>query len=584
MDFVVQQFLTFAKAHPWLTSTNVLLSMTFPIDDVLVPYLSGRIVTLVQERKPWLKTLVALIAILVFMQLFYTLSFWHDAKMFPQLQNHIRKGMLHDIMEHYQQTSTEVQTGEVMSRLVKIPMTTVMVFEQMKNYLGAYVLSFFVTAIYVFMQNWVVGLVLTLAGLMVVMVIISSPQSCKTSAMRQEKDLEELDEATEDVLRNLSTVYTSDQVKRELSTIASMGKMYERDYLSTTTCTMVRKFMTVVILSAMLIFFGCYSYKGIQTKTMKIGFFVSVFIIIIQWYSGLGWLSSHIKGLVMDWGILTAHARLFKSVRDGDPTLTSAAIHAKPITTTQLQQSPAIFVDRLEYSVTGRGHPILHDISLQVKEGETVGIVGHVGSGKSTLLKIIARLIKPTAGEVYFYGKPLSQMSMQESRSIVGYVQQQPQLFNRSIYENIVYGNEDKPNASRESVNVMVASLGLGDAFSNMPQGLDTLAGKNGSVLSGGQRQLVQMMRLILTDPQIIILDEVTASLDGDTKKKLFNLLDVALKGKTTLLVTHDPELMRRAQRIIHFSDGEIAVTNKAQNSDNARYYYGQHSGIGGFP
>lgn len=227
----------------------------------------------------------------------------------------------------------------------------------------------------------------------------------------------------------------------------------------------------------------------------------------------------------------------------------------------------ALVVDNIEYNIKGRNTPIIQNISFVVKQGETVGIVGHVGSGKSTLLKIIARLLTPTHGEIYIEGKPLSKMSLTESRRMVGYVQQHPQLFNRTIFENIIYGNEHNPKATKEYVQSMVDSLGLTDAFANMTQGLDTKAGKNGSALSGGQKQLVQMMRLILTDPKIVILDEITASLDSETKKKLFKLLDVALKGKTTLLVTHDPELMRLAQHTLTFEGGKLVSDEKSQQT-----------------
>ena len=547
MDFIVKQFFSFAKAHPILTSTNVLLSMTFPIDDVLIPYLSGKIVNNVQDGKPWVKILVTLILVLIIMQCVYTLTYWHDAILFPRLQNHVRHSILTDIVQHFQQSEEDVQTGEIMSKLVKIPLTAVYVFEQTKNYLGSYVFSFIVTSIFIILQNWVIGTVLLVSGIIVIGIISRSPKVCKKTALHQEKSLEELDETTEDVLRNLTTVYTQDQVRNELNNIEQQGTIYERYYMNTTKCTIVQKLLTILVLSIMIFIFACYSYAGIQSGKIRIGLFVSIFMIIVQWYTGLGWLSSHIKDLVMDWGILTSHTQLFEECvcHHNDANM----IDQKPL-------FQGIRVAHITYRVKRRHKPILEDISFDVAKGDTIVVIGHIGSGKSTLLKVIARLVRPTKGEVFINGRALSRMSLQESRKLVGYVQQHPQLFNRTVYENIVYGNEQV--VSRAQVIDLIQKLGLADAFDNLPDGIDSHAGKNGSILSGGQKQLVQIMRTILTNPQVIVMDEITASLDHDTKKKLFAVLDVALQGKTTIMVTHDPELMRRATRVLHLVSGHL--------------------------
>lgn len=279
---------------------------------------------------------------------------------------------------------------------------------------------------------------------------------------------------------------------------------------------------------------------------MSIGLFVAIFMIMTQWYGILSWLSGSIRDMVTEWGILTSYEKLLKESMGVKSERSSNEVPHDLM--------DGVYIFKVTFKIKGRPSPILENVTLKFQKGEKVAIIGTVGSGKSTLLKIIARLIQPTDGEVFIGGNALSKMTLKKSRELVGYVQQQSVLFNRSIYENISYGN----NASRVHVEEMLTSLGIHDAFSNLKHGLDTSVGKNGSALSGGQRQLVQLMRIILNNPDVIILDEVTASLDQETKEKLFKVLEVATKGKTVVMVTHDEHLMAQADRLVEMKDGRI--------------------------
>jgi ABC-type multidrug transport system fused ATPase/permease subunit len=559
MNFVFEKFLEFARLNPGLTATNVMMSLTFPIDDILVPYLSGKIVTLVQGKKPFKSYLIALIAVMVIMQVFYTAIFWHDALFFPKLQNYIRHTMFDDIVKHYQTNPSlsDLRTGEMMSRLVKIPLITVEFFERTKNYIIPYIVSFTVICVYITYSTPVIGITVFLCGLIVSYLITTSPQFCAQRARQQEESLAKLDEETEDILRNLPNVYTSGSVDKELAYMDNVAQKYTDTFKSTTMCSMKVKTMAVLVLSAMLIFFGTYSYINIRNGKLSIGIFVTIFMAITQWYATFGWLTSNIRDIVMEWGVLTSHMQM---LNQNNPVVSKTPTTTKTTTTTQsslpipnIVPKKGLYVDRVTYIVPGRPTPILNNMSLYVQPNERVAIIGQVGSGKTTLLKIIARLALPSTGDVYVNGLQLSSIPPQEARKLVGYVQQHPILFNRSIYDNVIYGNE--AHVDKQAVDILMKRLGLQDAFDNLEHGLDTSVGKNGSVLSGGQRQLVQLMRMMLTDPQIVVMDEVTASLDSNTKNKLFNLLDIALVGKTVIMVTHDEQLMKKATRIVNIDE-----------------------------
>ncbi len=525
---IYAKFFRFAKQHPILTLTNLSMSLTFPIDDILIPYISGKIVTLVQKRKDFKAYLIVLIGSMVTMQFFYTVTFLHDAYFLPAFQNFILQDMLKDIIQHYKinPSTSDLQTGEMLARLVKIPLITVEFLERIKNSVLPYSISFAIICGYIISKNKPIGITLCLSGLLTAYLISTSPIMCASKAHRQEESLEHLEEETEDVLRNLPVVYTSGTINSELTRVSDFAKEYAQTFKDTSQCSVRIKFMAVLVLSVMLIFFGVYSYHGLRNNTLEVGLFVTIFIVMTQWYTTLGYLTSNIRDIIMEWGILSSHQR----------ALAKIPINAKtPLTYPHVSKSTGLYVDYVTYKVPNRADPIIADFTMVVSPNERVLITGPIGCGKSTLLKIIAGILTPTKGAVYLDGRPMT-------ADKIGYIQQFPLLFNRSIYENVLYGSAGGVN-DRNRVDAMVKQLGLTDAFANLSHGLDTRVGKNGSRLSGGQRHLVQVMRMMIKDPPVILMDEVTASLDQDTKNKLYRVLDIALKGKIAITVSHDADI-----------------------------------------
>jgi len=156
---------------------------------------------------------------------------------------------------------------------------------------------------------------------------------------------------------------------------------------------------------------------------------------------------------------------------------------------------------------------------------------------------------------MYLDGVPYAHIQAIDLRRRVGYVPQTPILFNRSIIDNILYGNV---RYTRNDVENIMKFFGVYDEFANTEHGLDTNIGKNGSRLSGGQRQLIWCMRVLLYDPDILILDEPTASIDEKTKRVLHSMLNIIMQNKTVIMVTHDPFLEGIASRIVTIKQGRV--------------------------
>ena len=198
---------------------------------------------------------------------------------------------------------------------------------------------------------------------------------------------------------------------------------------------------------------------------------------------------------------------------------------------------------------------VLKNISLAIRPGEVIGIVGPSGSGKSTLTKLVQRFYLPTEGQVLLDGSDLSQVDPAWLRSHIGVVLQENLLFNRSIHDNIAIADPAMPRARVQ----MIARLSGADEFiAKLPQGYDTMIEERGANLSGGQRQRIAIARALANNPPILIFDEATSALDYDSERVIQNNMQQIVKGRTVIIIAHRLAAVRPCDRIIGMADGRI--------------------------
>ncbi|MFI2858378.1 ABC transporter ATP-binding protein [Paenibacillus sp. JSM ZJ436] len=215
----------------------------------------------------------------------------------------------------------------------------------------------------------------------------------------------------------------------------------------------------------------------------------------------------------------------------------------------------SVVFDHLSFRYPSSGEDNLKDISLTLKQGQTLGVVGRTGSGKSTLLKQLLHEYPAGTGRLLFAGVPVENLSKEQLHAWIGYVPQEQILFSKTVRQNIQFGKKD---ADDETIMEAIRTAAFDQDLHTLSDGLDTLVGEKGVALSGGQKQRVSLARAFIADPEILILDDALSAVDARTEAKIIEHIRTQRSGKTTLISTHRLSAIQHADWIVVLEDGAI--------------------------
>lgn len=287
------------------------------------------------------------------------------------------------------------------------------------------------------------------------------------------------------------------------------------------------------------------SYLALQGQHDAAGVVVLSFVVSAS-FSSTQSLTSVISNLLETYA---AAERLF-ILEDTLPEVVEIA-HPK-----KLEHISTVEFKDVSFSYTPNGAAILDRLNLTIKAGDKIGIVGESGIGKSTIIRLLLRFWEPTSGEILIDNVPLKNISLQSLRSRIAMLEQDTFIFNDSIAANIALG---KPEASQEEIIAAAKRARIHQFILTLPDGYETQMGELGSRLSGGEKQRIGIARAMLMDPDILVMDEPTSSLDVLNEKGLLKTLEEEYSDKTILLVSHRASTLTGCNRILRLNLGKVA-------------------------
>ena len=528
----------FARENPWLSAGCIAIALTLaPIQEVVLPHLYGRIIEAITGQVKgvakgvakgkgtggWMLPTVLTIAVLAGSQVLWLLRELLNAHMQPRIDSLVRRRLLDSTPST---GSADAHAGEFMSGLIRTPA----IVTYWTNTIFAYVLPYAATivGIIVYLARrdlaLAVALVATFAGLVALLSL--APRACSDAVQDREARLRSVHESADDTVVNRIALASLDAGGKanEAGRGQACEDAYRRAHVGAVLCVLKIKTIAIPLLSIYVAFVIWRGLSLVLAGRMDIGSFVAVFMMTTGLLGTLTWIASLMHDSVIDVGTLTA------SLRPAQPPAAPPAqrpSHGPP-----------------EAGGCGLWHvsvQALDDTTINFPDGRVNFLRGPVGSGKSTALRVLAGIIAPVSGAAYAagtWGPPGPD----------GYMPQQPTLLDRTVLENIALGREVTP-ALRAAVWAMAERLGLAALLRRLPDGLDSPAGKNGSRLSGGQRQIVWLTRvaarasgLLGPRPAYLLLDEPTAAMDEATAKVAMHVIQTLVDEGTVraaVVITH---------------------------------------------
>lgn len=546
--YLQEFYLDFLKQHKSKYALYLFTLLYVPISRVGIPHLYGKMIGNINQKKVMksFHILIALIILWFVTQTIHTASNIIHAKFMPKFVEFFRLRMIDNIFQRYSTNFEDLQIGDTIAKLIKSPWILEDVFHTMETMAFNNVLVVASSVIYLFLYSKVLGIVYLVSMVSIGAIAYFFIDECSETVRISEKMFDKTHEEVEDTLSNLISVYTSNKVGHEQGRIKVLTKYIYNTQEQMLTCFgkyRLRFTIAFVVVFAILniLSFTLYMRKNIDISTLS--------AIIILNYSLLSSFmnmygqTKHIIGLK---GRIEVFINYLSKLPKKDEVGTGDIPNPSEI---------EIDFNNVSFSYLPDKY-ILNDLSLKIKPMENVAFVGQIGSGKSTTAKLLVRLFNFDKGDILFNGESIKNLSIENLRERIHYIPQHPKLFNRTLYENIIYAV--KTSVSQDDVLSLIKSLDIPEIFEIFKSKMNLSVGKNGSKLSGGQRQVVWLLRALLSKPSVIVLDEPTASMDNKSKHEVTKLVKKLGEKSTIILITHDELLLNYVDRKITFKNGKV--------------------------
>lgn len=515
----------------------IVVLIIMPIQDVGVAHVIGKMIESLRTGKGNTRSYVTvLIAMICVVQVGHAINDLIEIKIFPTFQKFICNKILQYILNMSSQNLQEILNGKVLTIMSHCPRTMYNYLDVWRTNVIPQLVIFAVVFVYIFLRNKKLGLIVLASSLVYYFCAFGTIIKCSDPSQDREKYLIEVNEQVDDVLGNVVGILNANQKEKELDRLNVLYDNYQKYGAVALKCTMKFKFLLMLIMPGLLVTFLVVGYTSVRAKKLKLESCIVCIIIYLYMFNSITKTIDEVRDTAIRGGMVKEQLKVFDS-------MAAAPTNSTP-SNGQAFQDKYIYFDKVSFSYDGK--QVLKDFSLEIHRGEKLLIIGQIGSGKTTLLKMLMRYANPGAGHIYYQGTPFEKISREEIRKKVGYIPQNPVLLNRTLYENIVYGS---PAVSKEQVMDLINTLELGNIFNESR--LDQKVGKHGSKLSGGQRQVVWILRVLVQNPEVLIMDEPTSAIDKDTKTFIDRLFAKVMDKRTVIIVSHDEYMSKLVDRTI---------------------------------
>jgi ABC-type multidrug transport system fused ATPase/permease subunit len=453
-------------------------------------------------------------------------------------------------------------------KALKIPNTVTSFTGRFIYWVVTFVLTTIVILGYILYLDPLIGAMTLLVFVVFFIVYYYILMDTKNTSEQRENEEKNLMTNIDDVLSNSISIICTKKIKDEKEFLTNKHNIYDETHETQLWSTSKGGYAMSIIVTLLLVAYvyvilRLYKNHKIDSNTTIKVIIIMLFFVryiktssqgsirVIAEYGKLAENEMDIRKLLVDKAEVTGHKTNIPITGDiefKNVSFRYAAAPSIPAGDGAATATPAAT------DISGDGTKTLDNVSFKINPRDSVAIIGTNGSGKSTIIKLLSGFFKPTEGQILFDGEDSRNINREYLRSKLSIVSQKVVLFNRSVLDNICYAT----NTPKEEVVKILDRLKIMNVFKKLPQGLDTMAGARGEKLSGGQRQIIYLLRSYLSNKPITIMDEPTAAVDVFHKKYVIQMMDEMAKKTTMIVVTHDSEFAASFHKKIYIEGGRI--------------------------
>ena len=560
-DFVKQNIL-------WVIITIVILFVTNPLEMIVLSNLFSNFTNAINtlDYEGSISALWKIAGLYVLIDAMYMFNSYYDKINYPKMEKFIRFKLIDAIFKNIEVNYEDENISNIILKLLMIPNIVVSSTQSFIFMIITFCITVFAILFYItYLNAEIGGIMILLFGVFIIIyyfILIKIKDKSEDRANEEKILMTHID----DVLTNSLSVISCKKVEQEKDFLESKHSIYdekneEQIWFSSKGSYLFAFFITAILVLYIYVILRFYKAKKITSDTT-----IKLVVIVLFFIRFLKTSVSRTVHVVIGYGRLAESEAIIQSILNNTAPngnksgmLINGEIEFKNVSFN--------YGKKMEGGEGGEGgdqnSKSLENVSFKIKPLDRVAIIGTNGSGKSTVIKLLMGYYNCSSGQVLHNGVNVLDINREYLRSKIACINQKVVLFNRSIIDNICYGN----NIPKEKVKQILRELHVMRVFKTHAQGLETLAGIHGSALSGGQKQIIYILRCYLSKKPIIIMDEPTAAVDSTHKKYIMRMIDEMSKKVTLIVVTHDTEYAASFPTKIYMDGGKVVKFKGANDS-----------------
>jgi ABC-type multidrug transport system fused ATPase/permease subunit len=553
--YILKIFKYFIKDYKFTVILYIIFTiLAFPLESIVVPQIYSNffeVLTTKTQTSVFLKYFIYIVLLLSVVNISNCTTTYIESFMIPELNGFIINYIFKNLLKKYENSITDIELGKIITRLSIIPQHLKEFITEFCIWIFPRFLTIILINIYFIFLNFKLGIFSTIILIIFLYFNLKYFISCAPISTERHLLFEGKNEDTQDRLANSLSIYSNGYLNKEIDSYENHTKAYTSKFKENLWC--LTKSTIFSSAGTMFIFIALNSYAVYLFIKKQLSFtnLMAIFITIIYYIPCIITINSTLPTLIHYYGSLSSIDSFIEDLYKVDINYVNVKKEDNEII--MKINKGNIVINNLNFSYV-KDNYLFNKFYLTIKEQEKIAILGPSGNGKSTLIKLIMGYYKLDNGSIYIDDKDINEYNLNDLRKQISYVNQNSKLFNTSLLKNIQYGNNYTDNEIIELCN----KLKVDNVFKNLKEGLNTNVGVEGSKLSGGQRQLVHILRCICKKNKIVILDEPTSAIDKENKQNIIDAIKELSKSSTLIIITHDDTLLELVNRVIKMDSGKI--------------------------